>query len=245
MKESSSSNDYRRQPTAKSVFDVLRHGVSDVMRSCVPEVMRQDNADTVYQQARAVAAGASEPVPGGDAAVWSRKLGHVGLVAAGSPNSLTTVSVGLCLDDRAESVAQPGHEESWREWLRLSNLLAFKPIGLTIGSVNSSVSTGTLVETQVELLGLSESMLPMWRDLLAIATEAEKLVVVDFAAASLPVVPELGYEVLGIPVDFAWPDYKIVVVESPELQHELRNDRWTIVEANAEAILELLKSKGA
>lgn len=206
---------------------------------------RTTDADTVYQQSRAMVSGATVPAAVGEAATWSRKLGHVGLVAAGAPNSLTTVSVGLCLDDRAESVALPGHEESWREWLRLSNLLAFKPIGLTIGSVNSSVSTGALVETQVELRGLSESMLPMWRDLLEIATEAEKLVVVDFAAASLPVVPELGYEVLGVPVDFAWPDYKIVVVASPELQHELRNDGWTIVEANAEAILELLKSKGA
>lgn len=46
-------------------------------------------------------------------------------------------------------------------------------------------------------------------------------------------------------VNVAGSDYKIVVVDSPELQPKLRSAGWTTVEANAEGILELLKSKRA
>jgi hypothetical protein len=93
---------------------------------------------------------------------------------------------------------------------------------------------GVAVESQTERRGLSDTMLPVLRELLKYSTKAEKSVVIDFAAAQLPGAPKLGYEVSGARVSFAWPKHKIAVVESQETQSVLEQDGLTILEPDVE-----------
>lgn len=212
----------------------------------VPLMLMQKNpqaadADAVYGDAVALARG-DEPAP---ASGWTRRLGSVGFAAAGSPNSLSTIAVGLCLDDRTDALNSTSHEASWREWLRLSNLLAFKPIGLTIGSVASGVSTGTSVAAEAARQEMADGVSPAWSQLLEQASEFEKTLLLQLADSGLEVLPELGHEVDGVPISIAWPDYRVGVVFDGDGHAELEAAGWTTVGIDVDEIRELLKMKGA
>lgn len=169
--------------------------------------------------------------------------GCVGFSAAGSPNSLSTIAVGLCLDDRADAVDASGHEASWREWLRLSNLLALKPIGLTIGSVSSSVAETPSIG-EAALMSATDFG-PVWNALLEDAMAWERDFLVELAKADLQLHPELGFEVEGLPVSIAWPAHQITIVGDHEEHEQLERAGWTVIDADPSAVLDLLKSKGA
>lgn len=158
--------------------------------------------DAMYAHAAALSQGTKPSLPAGAVTAWTYSSGSLALAAAGSPKSLSTIAVGLCLDDRAETVGSLSHEESWREWLRLSNLLAFKPIGLTIGSVMSTVGSGISVEEEAELRGVSESIGADWNALIGDATEEERAILVALAKSGSVPLPVLGYETDG---DSSWP----------------------------------------
>lgn len=201
------------------------------------------DAAGMYSHAAALARGETSKPPAGSVPSWGRKLGHVGFSAAGSPNSLSTIAVGLCLDDRAEVVGANGHATSWSEWLRLSNLMAFKPIGLTVGSISSSVA-------ETASIGEAERMSatdfgPAWNSLLEDALVWEREFLVELAKADLQLHPELGFEVDGSPISIAWPAHQIAVVDDREEHTELERAGWTVMGADPTAVLDLLKSKGA
>ncbi len=203
------------------------------------------DADSMYAYAVALTQDHSAPVPVGETDAWSRRLGSVGFAAAGTPKSLATVSVGVCLDDRHEALAKPEHKESWREWLRLSNLLAFKPIGVTIGSVLSNVRAEGSIVDEAERRRLTEGVAPAWASLLEEATEAEKSLLLRLASAGVKILPELGYEVNGYPVDIAWPEHHIAVVLDGDDAAALESAGWTTVGNDVDEIRELLTAKGA
>ncbi|MFE4230354.1 hypothetical protein ACFRJ8_20970 [Arthrobacter sp. NPDC056886] len=134
----------------------------------------------------------------------------------------------------------------WREWLLLSNLLAFKPIGLMIGSVISTFSAGGSVEEEAARLELSDGLNPAWHELLEQATEFDKTLLLAIANADIRVLPELGFEVDGLPVSIAWPDYRIaVVLDGDDGRTELEAAGWAAVGTDVDDIRELLKTKGA
>ena len=204
------------------------------------------DADAMYTHAAALAQGTKPSLPAGTVTAWTYSSGSLGFAAAGSPKSLSTIAVGLCLDDRAEAVGSPAHEASWREWLRLSNLLAFKPIGLTIGSVLSAVSAGGSVEEEAARLEMSGGLSSAWNELLEQATEFEKTLLLAIANADITVLPELGFEVDGLPVSIAWPEYRIaVVLDGDDGRAELQAAGWTTVGTDVDEIRELLNTKGA
>jgi ATP-dependent helicase YprA (DUF1998 family) len=203
------------------------------------------DADAVYGHAVALARGEQPPLPTGSVTAWTCRSGSVGFAAAGSPNSLSTIAVGLCLDDRQDALASPSHEASWRLWLQLSNLLAFKPIGLTIGSVASGVSAGGSVAAEVARQEMADEVGPAWKPLLDQATEFEKTLLLQLATAGLDVLPELGYEVDGVPVSIAWPDHHLAVVFDGDEREGLEASGWTTVGIDVDEIRELLKVKGA
>lgn len=204
------------------------------------------DADAMYTHAAALSQGTKPSLPAGTVTAWTYSLGSLGFAAAGSPKSLSTIAVGLCLDDRHEAVGSPSHEASWREWLRLSNLLAFKPIGLTIGSVMSAVSAGGSVEEEAARLEMSDGLSPAWNELLAQATEFEKTLLLAIANADIRVLPELGFEVDGLPVSIAWPEYRIaVMLDGDDGQAELQAAGWATVGTDVDDIRELLTTKGA
>ncbi|CAH0165550.1 ATP-dependent RNA helicase SrmB [Arthrobacter sp. Bi26] len=204
------------------------------------------DAEAMYAHAAALSQGATPALPAGTVTAWTYSSGSLGFAAAGSPKSLSTIAVGLCLDDRAEAVGSPAHEASWREWLRLSNLLAFKPIGLTIGSVMSTVSAGGSVEEEAARLEMSDGLSPAWNELLEQATEFEKTLLLAIANADISALPELGFEVDGLPVSIAWPEYRIaVVLDGDGGRSELQAAGWATVGTDVDNIRELLKTKGA
>jgi ATP-dependent helicase YprA (DUF1998 family) len=204
------------------------------------------DADAVYTHAAALSQGTKPSLPAGTVTAWTYSSGSLGFAAAGSPNSLSTIAVGLCLDDRAKAVGSPSHEASWREWLRLSNLLAFKPIGLTIGSVMSPVSAGGSVEEEAARLELSDGLSPAWNELLEQATVFERTLLLAIANTEVSVLPELGFEVDGLPVSIAWPEYRIaVVLDGDDGRAELEAAGWATVGTDVDDIRELLKTKGA
>ena len=203
------------------------------------------DVDAVYGHAAALARGEEPPLPSGSVTAWTCRSGSVGFAAAGSPNSLSTIAVGLCLDDRQDALASSSHESSWRLWLQLSNLLAFKPIGLTIGSVASRVSAGGSVAAEVALQEMADEVGPAWKPLLDQATEFEKTLLLQLATAGLDILPELGYEVDGVPVSIAWPDHHLAVVFDGDEREGLEASGWTTVGIDVEEIRELLKAKGA
>ncbi|NUT72344.1 DEAD/DEAH box helicase [Pseudarthrobacter sp. C4D7] len=216
----------------------------------VPLMLMQEKpqpseADAVYGHAVALARGEGPPLPTGSVPAWTCRSGSDGFAAAGSPNSLSTIAVGLCLDDRQDALASPSHEASWRLWLQLSNLLAFKPIGLTIGSVASNVSAGGSVTAEVARQQMADEVGPAWRPLLDQATEFEKTLLLQLATAGLDVLPELGYEVDGMPVSIAWPDHHLAVVFDGDEREGLEASGWTTVGIDVDEIRELLKVKGA
>jgi len=61
------------------------------------------------------------------------------------------------------------------------------------------------------------------------------------------VAPEVGYEVDGIPLDFAWPDRRVAVaVElAEEDRAEVEAQGWTFLPADAEQITAALAAREA
>lgn len=216
----------------------------------VPLMLMQEkpqpsDVDAVYGHAAELARGEEPPLPTGSVPAWTCRSGGVGFAAAGSPNSLSTIAVGLCLDDRQDALASSSHGASWRLWLQLSNLLAFKPIGLTIGSVASGVSAGGSVAAEVARQEMADEVGPAWKPLLDQATEFEKTLLLQLATAGLDILPELGYEVDGVPVSIAWPDHHLAVVFDGDEREGLEASGWTTVGIDVDEICELLKAKGA
>jgi hypothetical protein len=77
------------------------------------------------------------------------------------------------------------------------------------------------------------------------ATEFEKTLLLQLATAGLDILPELGYEVDGVPVSIAWPDHHLAVVFDGDEREGLEASGWTTVGIDVDEIRELLKVKGA
>ena len=198
--------------------------------------------DAVYAHARDLAQGAQKPLTPGDSTGWSYQSGSIGFTATGSPSNLPAVTVGLCLDDRDESLSSPGHEESWRSWLQLSNLLAFKPLGMTIGSVLSSVNAGDM-NAEAAQREAAQAVGSDWQELLADATQAEKVVLLRLEAAGLQQLPELGYELDGWVADLAWPEVQVALAYDEESRAKFASAGWKTA-TDIDEIQELLEAVG-
>ena len=151
--------------------------------------------------------------------------------------------MALCLDDREQSLGSAGHESSWREWLRLSNLMAFKPRGLTIGSVLSDVSAGD-ASAEAAQVEAAQAVALDWLELLADAMEDEKEDLLRLAGTGLRELPKLGFEVDGYPADFAWPDRQVAVVYDADAASTFQAAGWKTT-TDIDDIRELLKTEGA
>jgi len=142
------------------------------------------------------------------ALVFASRISH-GMVA----------EVALILDDTDEAVADPDYARSWREWLRLSNVLAFATIPFTITTVRAAASTapevdviappdGVTVDVAADLPGAwaSADLDPEYASALVI--RLARLL----AEAGVPVA-EIGAEIeTGSVVELSWPTQKVAVV---------------------------------
>lgn len=157
------------------------------------------------------------PDNGGMNVVFHRR-GH--LLFAARMSAASVVEVALILDDRDEAVADPEHRDSWREWLRLSNVLAFSTIPHTITTLQAIPAAPTIDlftgPTVVPVAPDLTSDLPGgWADV-DLDPEFTSPVVVALARllAEAGVPPaESGAEVeTGSVVDLSWPQRRIAVV---------------------------------
>lgn len=200
--------------------------------------------DAVPHLAQELARGGSPTLPAGAAVYWTRQLGSVAFACAAPGQSPSTFSVGLSLDDRAETVEREGFDESWREWLRLSNLMAFKTVGLSISTLGMDVGDSSIEE---ESTRKGHIELPVgWEGLLEDALEDERIILVALANAGIELAPELGLETAsGYVFSLAWPDQKVGVLleEDTEARASLELEGWNVVGPKVEAILNALGLK--
>ncbi|GAA0187842.1 DEAD/DEAH box helicase [Glutamicibacter creatinolyticus] len=209
----------------------------------VPFMLRTSGAgktdpDAVSQLAQALARREQPELPVGEAMYWTRSLGFVAFACAAPGKSPATFAVGLSLDDRDLAVADAGFGESWREWLRLSNLMAFKTVGLSITTVCQDIVGGSSLEQQTVRKG--HVALPVgWESLLAEALEDERVLLVELAQAGIGTPPELGLEsASGYVLSLGWSEHRIGVLleEDSEAQIAWEAEGWQILGPDAAAI---------
>jgi ATP-dependent helicase YprA (DUF1998 family) len=171
-----------------------------------------------------------------------------GAVALVDLEHLPAVRVHLGVDDRQETIAAPGHERSWRDWLALSNILQF------LGSGRFSAGTTTVPvpgDYPAAASGdASSTMLDArWRPLLGVFGSPLDAVIGELAQHGVPV-PEPGYEVGDgtFVVELGWPDERVAMVNGDDDDRDaaLYADGWTVLPANVPAIVtELQRKRGA
>ncbi len=197
----------------------------------------QTNPDAVPRLAQELARGEQNDLPEGKASYWIRTLGNVAFACAAPDRTPVSFAVGLCLDDRDEAVGQEDFATSWREWLRLSNLLAFKTIGLSITTVSQEVSERLIGDQQVRK---GHAALPAgWEGLLELAMEDERLLLVGLADSGVQVPPILGVESQeGFVASLGWPNSKVAVLieEDAAARASFENEGWTVLLPEASAI---------
>jgi ATP-dependent helicase YprA (DUF1998 family) len=168
---------------------------------------------------------------------WTYADGPLRFAAGATSSVMASTAVVLLLDSRDEAVAQTGYHEVWREWLRLSNLLAFKHVAPVIGAVTLAQPAIPVV---VEPGAFGKHLSPEWQELLDLATAAERGVLEALAEVDGLPLPELGYELSdGTPLDIAWPDLRVAVVLAGE---DLGlPDGWVSVGSDIKQIAHVLK----
>lgn len=140
---------------------------------------------------------------------WMYSHGPLRFAAGATSNAAPSTAVVLLLDSRDETIAKPGYQDAWREWLHLSNLLGFKHVAPAIGAVTLAYSE---VPVLVEPEGLSLHVAPEWLELMEYATETEKSALSLLSEIDGIPLPELGYETEdGAPLDIAWPTFGAVL----------------------------------
>ena len=185
-----------------------------------------------------------EPAEAGAAAGWWWRFGAVGLLARQVAPGSQAIEVALVLDDRAGAVDGVGHREAWAEWLRISNALALREQPTTIAAV-SEILAGQV--TAAAPSAETRVLAPEWQAVVDLAYGLEKEIALGLADGGVPVAPEVGYEVDGIPLDFAWPDRRVAVaVElAEEDRAEVEAQGWTFLPADAEQITAALAAREA
>lgn len=158
--------------------------------------------------------------------------------------------IAVVLDDDPASLGQD-HKESWREWLRLGNLLNFRhdvPLRVVTRSMLSAPGAAEAQPstTEVEEASRVESELrkqlaqhPDWQQAETLATEAERSLLLELLDLAMQGVaaPTIGDEVGdGVPLSLSWPDRK-VTVRSEDLDAAttdmLVTEGWTVLEPDA------------
>lgn len=164
---------------------------------------------------------------------WHLTLGHVTLVSRLVDGA--KIESVLVLDDRDVTVAADGFAQSWRTWLRLSNLLLGETQILAMSELRDADSLVS-VESAPALHG-------EWAGLITQATSDERVVIEALAAISTVTVPDLGLELGdGIPVSLVWPDHQLAAASglTDDDIADLRASGWRVVDLDASAIISAL-----
>lgn len=156
------------------------------------------------------------------------------------------VEMALVVDDTDEAVGNADHEEAWREWLRLSNLLGQSDVPCTITSRSD-------LESRVDVRDRAERSRGVWEgtDLEGLDDDIVQLAR-ELSAADAPPA-SVGEELDGgVAAELSWPAPKVAVVyaEMPDDDVAvLRAAGWVVhraqddVKALADEVRESLSSR--
>lgn len=185
--------------------------------------------------------------PAGDTAGWWWQSGAVGVLARVVPGKgVTAIEVALVLDDDTAALEKAGHREAWAEWLRISNALNLREQPTTITTV-TEVAEGpvTAGPAPTPTPVPSEGLTPAWQTVVDFAWGPEKDLARSLALTGLDELPQVGYEVDGIPLDFAWAHQRVAVARdlTTEERTALEAQGWTFLAPDPATIASALATR--
>ncbi|MDQ1288833.1 MAG: hypothetical protein QG622_2399 [Actinomycetota bacterium] len=187
------------------------------------------------------------------------------LVRIDQGHGTLSADLAVVIDDRDDALTEPGHDSSWREWLRISNVLNGRigstavttvttvtqvladradtgyPTGQPTGyGTGHGTTSATAPRDAVPAIRLS----PAWQEQLDNACSPTETALIHRLAehGSIPV-PAVGHESeQGIIIDIAWPTRKIAVLvdPSPLDRQDLETAGWRVFDPDLELLLETL-----
>jgi hypothetical protein len=202
-----------------------------------------------------------EAAGGAAAMAWWWRAGAVGCLTRMTGEIL---EVAVVLDDRDDAVGVAGHDDDWREWLRISNALNFRDQQPTVIAAVSDLltepaarpaTTPARAAVAPAAAALGTAGVPTaFRTAVEHASEAERRFLVDFARLvadkpDLPrLVPVVGAESdAGIPVDFGWTKARqgdkpvaVCIDPSDDDRHDLEAAGWLVLPANPALVAAVL-----
>jgi hypothetical protein len=174
--------------------------------------------------------------------------GHLGVLTVLDARSGVPGEVVVAIDDRDSAVAAGDHAASWRRWLQMANAFAGAghPVTL-VGSTSTDVQhIESSVPADVRRLEALEQVAPEWASVLMQVEPGDAGALGAALAQAGVSAPLYGAEVAdGIPVDFLWPDDRIVVTFDldDETGKDLTDDGWRVVEPNVDAVVAALSAR--
>jgi ATP-dependent helicase YprA (DUF1998 family) len=172
-----------------------------------------------------------------DSGAWQLAEGRMAMTTR-LVNTSGKTETALMLDDRESALQKQGFADSWRLWLKLSNLLMDAATIVAL-SESGGITESSIVGTVPQLDDVD------WQALLNQASQEEREVLIALSAAGAPR-PHLGPEIGdGIPVSLAWSDHMVTASAglSEEDIAELVAAGWTVTEMTADSILAALSGK--
>ncbi|WP_432560415.1 DEAD/DEAH box helicase [Granulicoccus sp. GXG6511] len=201
----------------------------------------QPLVDQVRRRVRGGTSVVAAPRPGG---MYAKGALGVGVAAIGPGPAL---ELCVLLDDGAKALGAPGFEESWREWLRLSNALQLSQAPLTIATLGMATRVDVVappVEVAVEI-EIPEPWRPAYDNA---AGDDERTFLRALADRGLPAPDEIGPELgeIGLIVDYAWTDLKVAVMEDPAEEDvtDLAAEGWRLIGLDPAAVAGVVQQQG-
>lgn len=198
---------------------------------------RKGDGATIASAALPLLDGATAPFGDGADMCWSFSAGPLAITASMRPD-MQTINAVLVVDDRDDRL-EILDGRAWKEWLRLSNWLGL--------SSNHRVTTRSLLERDTrapEGAPTAAALSSEWQAIFDVTvSDVEKQLVLDLAAAGVPV-PAVGYETDGGEVvDFAWDDSRIGVLLEPnsDAERAMSESGWTLCPPDADQIAAAIK----
>ena len=149
--------------------------------------------------------------------------------------------IAAVLDDRPVAMADPGFRTAWQDWLRLANGLQRHTIGVHVTTRRLVATDGVPTRTPTASATLEVAWQPAWD---AMLDDQGRALVVVLAAAQVEPPSRVGDELgaAAIPADLIWDTRRVAVVMQPSDDDvaELQDEGWTVVEAQADAVLAAL-----
>lgn len=193
--------------------------------------MSVDSAVSLAEIGRDVLGGTTPPT--GARRVQVRHEGP--LVTVLEPLPQGRIAIAVVLDDRPAALASEGHRAAWRAWLALANALALRdgPTTVTVASLVGAAGTGGTVAGDAGSAAaeqVPEQWRPAWS---ASGTDAERRLLRALSSRPGIPVPEIGPEgPQGIPLDIAWPRYRVTVAvnDMPDAdRQDLESAGWQVL----------------